>query len=112
MLLQTNMLTENEITTFQQQAGIFKQTLFQFLTQHELIDAQRFAMKSAQFFQLPYFALEEYDSTFPSSASFPLTLLKNYFIFPIESVSLPLNSSPLLSTSILNVSSSISPHVI
>lgn len=84
LLLQTNILSAQEIAQFQQQAEIFKQTLFQFIVQHKLIDAKILAQHCAQYFQLSYFPLENYAYHTAAIQEFSLSILKNYFIFPVE----------------------------
>jgi type IV pilus assembly protein PilB len=84
ILLDKKILSETTLAELQQSASALKQTLFQYLSQHHLINAEDFAHHCATTFQLPYFSIEKYEHQPELLNCIPLSTLKKYLIFPIK----------------------------
>lgn len=84
MLLQKNILSAITLKKMQTQADYFKQTLFQYIMQYRAIPAEKMQDMCAQYFQLPNIALENIKITNLALEKFPLHLIKNNLLLPIE----------------------------
>lgn len=63
VLRHENLRTESEIQTLQQRAKLSQQTLFQYISQHQIIPAEKFLSACAAVFQLPVMSLENINIT-------------------------------------------------
>lgn len=84
ILLEKKIISQTTLAEFEKSASILKQTLFQYISQHHLINSETVAHHCATDFQLPYFALERHEYQTTLINLIPFSTLKKQLILPIE----------------------------
>lgn len=84
LIFQRHLLSTAMCEQYKMQAAIFKQTLFQYLMQHQLIDPEIFLCACADFFNAKKINIDHKNINELATDKFPIQLIQNYFLLPVE----------------------------
>lgn len=84
VLLETNMLRMDDILRYSKQAANYQQTLFQYITQHRLIDPEKLARHCADYFQLKEIDIDTHNKQRLPFHIIPFNTLKKQLIIPVK----------------------------
>lgn len=84
VLRQYHLCTDDELDALQKRAAHFEQTLFQYIVQHERIDAEQLQNACCAFLSLNKAILATTDHDTLLFFDFPDHIIKNYFILPLS----------------------------
>jgi type IV pilus assembly protein PilB len=82
-LQHTNMLQQEKIIAYQEQASQAEISLLQYITQHQIICPTKLAMSLAEYFNLPFINLDHIDITSIPAAFIHDSLIRRYRMVPL-----------------------------